>query len=48
MHVVNVSDFFPVLDDPQPREILDFDEPIRVLMIAVLHFVPSSPALTAA
>ncbi|GLY96775.1 SAM-dependent methyltransferase [Actinoplanes sp. NBRC 103695] len=37
-----------ILDDPQLREILDFDEPICVLMIAVLHFVPSSPALTAA
>ena len=28
-----------ILADPQVREVLDFDEPIGVLLIAVLHFV---------
>jgi hypothetical protein len=36
------------LDDPRLRELIDFDQPVCVLMIAVLHFVPESPLLTAA
>jgi SAM-dependent methyltransferase len=31
-----------VLDDHRTRELLDFDEPIAVLMLALLHFVPDS------
>jgi hypothetical protein len=38
----------PILTDPQVRGLLDPDEPICVLMIAVLHFVPDGPALDAA
>jgi hypothetical protein len=34
--------------DPQVRALLDFDQPVCVLMIAVLHFVPDGPALDAA
>ncbi|NKE62020.1 hypothetical protein FXN61_36825 [Lentzea sp. PSKA42] len=29
-----------ILDDPQVRELLDFSQPIAILMVAVLHFVP--------
>ncbi|GAA0919644.1 SAM-dependent methyltransferase [Virgisporangium aurantiacum] len=35
-------------DDPQIRALLDFDRPVCILMIAVLHFVPDGPALDAA
>jgi hypothetical protein len=31
-----------VLEDPAVREVLDFTEPIAVLMIALLHFMPDS------
>jgi hypothetical protein len=34
--------------DPQVRALLDFDKPVCILMIAVLHFVPGGPALDAA
>jgi hypothetical protein len=34
--------------DSQVRALLDFDQPVCVLMIAVLHFVPDGPALDAA
>lgn len=34
--------------DPQVRALLDFDKPVCILMIAVLHFVPDGPALDAA
>jgi hypothetical protein len=34
--------------DPQVRALLDFEKPICILMIAVLHFVPDGPALQAA
>jgi hypothetical protein len=37
-----------ILDHPQVRRLLDFDEPVCILMIAVLHFIPDSPGLTAA
>ena len=36
------------LADPRLRELIDFDQPVCVLMIAVLHFVPESPQLAAA
>jgi len=31
-----------VLDHPQVRKLLDFDQPIAVLLVAVLHFVESN------
>ncbi|MFI6094764.1 SAM-dependent methyltransferase [Lentzea sp. NPDC051213] len=31
-----------VLDSPQVRKLLNFDEPIAVMMVAVLHFVPDN------
>ncbi|GAA2802177.1 SAM-dependent methyltransferase [Saccharopolyspora taberi] len=31
-----------VLDSPEARRLLDFDQPVAVLMIALLHFVPDS------
>ena len=31
-----------VLDNPEVRSLLNFDEPIAVMMVAVLHFVPDS------
>jgi hypothetical protein len=37
-----------ILDDPRVRAMLDRSEPVCLLMIAVLHFIPDSPALTAA
>ncbi|MEV8508462.1 SAM-dependent methyltransferase [Actinoplanes sp. NPDC051475] len=37
-----------IMSDPQLRQLIDFAEPVCVLMLAVLHFVPDSPALTAA
>jgi hypothetical protein len=37
-----------ILADPQVLALLDLDEPVCVLMIAVLHFVPDGPALDAA
>jgi hypothetical protein len=38
----------PVLEHPEVRRRLDFDEPVCILMIAVLPFIPDSPGLTAA
>ncbi|GAB2966252.1 SAM-dependent methyltransferase [Amycolatopsis acidiphila] len=35
-----------VLANPEVRELLDFDEPIGLLMIAVLHFLPDTDAIT--
>ncbi|WJK36917.1 SAM-dependent methyltransferase [Solwaraspora sp. WMMA2065] len=31
-----------ILHDPQVRKLLDFDQPVAVLIVAVLHFVPDS------
>jgi hypothetical protein len=28
-----------ILDDPELRELIDFDQPVAVLMIAILHFI---------
>jgi hypothetical protein len=38
----DVRDTASVLDAPEVRQLLDFDRPIGVLMIALLHFVPDS------
>jgi hypothetical protein len=37
-----------ILSDPQLRQLIDFAEPVCILMLAVLHFLPDSPDLTAA
>ncbi|WP_432840529.1 SAM-dependent methyltransferase [Dactylosporangium sp. CA-092794] len=37
-----------ILDDPQVRAQLDFDRPVCLLLIAMLHFVPDTPELRAA
>jgi SAM-dependent methyltransferase len=31
-----------ILDHPQIRSLIDFDEPVAVMIVAVLHFVPDS------
>ncbi|WP_460959337.1 SAM-dependent methyltransferase [Parasphingorhabdus pacifica] len=31
-----------ILGSPEVRELIDFDEPVALLMVAVLHFVPDS------
>ncbi|MEV4759153.1 SAM-dependent methyltransferase [Micromonospora sp. NPDC049559] len=31
-----------ILNHPEVRELLDFDEPIAVIVVAVLHFIPDS------
>jgi SAM-dependent methyltransferase len=31
-----------ILDNPDLRELLDFDQPIAVMLLAVLHFIPDS------
>jgi len=31
-----------ILDDPRTRRLIDFDEPLGLLMVGVLHFVPES------
>ncbi|WP_367134285.1 SAM-dependent methyltransferase [Saccharothrix sp. HUAS TT1] len=38
----DVRDADQVLKSPEVRDLLDFDRPIGVLMIALLHFVPDS------
>jgi len=38
----------PVFDHPEVGRLLDVDEPVCILMIAVLHFIPDSPVLSAA
>ena len=37
-----------ILDEPRVRGLLDLSEPVGLLMIAVLHFLPDGPALDAA
>jgi S-adenosyl methyltransferase len=29
-----------ILDDPVTRELLDFDQPVALLLVAILHFIP--------
>lgn len=38
----NLRDVEDILDHPQTRRLLDFDQPIGLLMLWVLHFVPDS------
>jgi hypothetical protein len=38
----DVRDVDTVLKSPEVSELLDFDEPVAVLMVALLHFVPDS------
>ncbi len=38
----NVRDVEDVLDHPQTKRVLDFDQPIGLLMLWLLHFVPDS------
>jgi hypothetical protein len=37
-----------ILTDPQVQALLDFDRPVCLLLIAMLHFVPDTPELRAA
>jgi SAM-dependent methyltransferase len=37
-----------ILTDPQVRALLDLDQPVCLLLIAMLHFVPDTPELRAA
>jgi hypothetical protein len=37
-----------ILADPRLRALIDFAEPVCFLLVAVLHFLPDSPELTAA
>ncbi|MEU5691319.1 SAM-dependent methyltransferase [Actinosynnema sp. NPDC020468] len=39
---IDVRDVEAVVKSPEVRDLLDFDRPIGVLMIALLHFVPDS------
>ena len=38
----NLRDVEDVLDHPETKRLLDFNEPIGLLMVALLHFVPDS------
>jgi len=38
----NVRDVEDILDHPQTKRLLDLDQPIGLLMVALLHFVPDS------
>lgn len=31
-----------IFDDPRTKRLIDFDEPVAVLMVAILHFIPDS------
>ncbi len=31
-----------IFDDPRTRKLINFDEPVAVLMVAILHFIPDS------
>ncbi|MBB2948732.1 hypothetical protein FB565_008515 [Actinoplanes lutulentus] len=37
-----------LLDEPEVKDLLDLSQPIGILMVAVLHFIPDSPALSEA
>lgn len=37
-----------ILDDPSVRALVDFDQPVCLLLVAMLHFIPDSPELHAA
>lgn len=34
-----------ILDDPAVRALVDFDQPVCLLLVAMLHFIPDSPEL---
>jgi hypothetical protein len=34
-----------ILDDPAVRALVDFDRPVCLLLVAMLHFIPDSPEL---
>ncbi|MGH3815625.1 MAG: SAM-dependent methyltransferase, partial [Pseudonocardiaceae bacterium] len=38
----NLRDVEDVLDHPQTQRLLDFDQPVGLLMLTLLHFVPDS------
>ncbi|RCW43925.1 S-adenosyl methyltransferase [Halopolyspora algeriensis] len=38
----DLVDAAEILDSPQAKQLLNFDEPIAVLMVALFHFVPDS------
>lgn len=38
----NLRDVEDVLDHPETKRLLDFDQPVGLLMVALLHFVPDS------
>ncbi|MGH3899385.1 MAG: SAM-dependent methyltransferase [Pseudonocardiaceae bacterium] len=38
----NLRDVEDILDHPETKRLLDFDQPIGLLMVALLHFVPDS------
>ena len=38
----DLRDVEDILDHPQTRKLLDLDQPVGLLMLAVLHFVPAS------
>jgi hypothetical protein len=44
----DLQDARTILDNPEVRAVIDFSEPVCVLIIAVLHFIPDSPMLTVA
>ena len=49
--VADVRDPASILDNPAVREVLDFDRPIAVLMVALLHFIKpeeDAPGIVAA
>jgi hypothetical protein len=38
----NLRDVADILDHPETKQLLDFDQPVGLLMLALLHFVPDS------
>ncbi len=36
----DIRDPAAILDDPATREVLDFGQPVALLLVAILHFVP--------
>jgi hypothetical protein len=43
----DLKDPQPILDHPQVRALIDFDQPVALLLAAVLHFVPDDVAFDA-
>lgn len=40
--LADMRDVQAILDHPETRELIDFSEPVGVLMVAVLHFIPDA------